>query len=194
MSDVLVIACGGTIDKDYPRVTKGYAFEFGDEPGIKRVLRRVVLDTDVRLHVPFQKDSQDMTKEDRAKLLKLCKNAKESRILIVCSLSLSLSLVRVYVYTHTQTHGTDTMIDTAVLLGQEKLKDKSIVLTGSMRPQRFENTDAHFNIGYAMGVLSLVPKGNTMVCMNGMSRPWNRVRRCFETGKFVEGTPRALKN
>lgn len=172
--EVLMVVCGGTIDKDYPRTTKGYAFEFGDEPGITRVLKRVQpLEVPFKVHVLYQKDSQDMTKEDRMKLMNLCRNAKQNRILI--------------------THGTDTMIESAVLLGQANLQNKSIVLTGSMRPQRFENTDAHFNVGYALGVLSLIKPGSTMVCMNGMARAWNQVRRCLRTGKFVRGTPRAIE-
>ena len=34
---VLCIALGGTIDKDYPKLLKGYAFEFG-EPAMPRIL------------------------------------------------------------------------------------------------------------------------------------------------------------
>ena len=36
-NDVLFLALGGTIDKDYPRLLKGYAFEFG-EPAVPRIL------------------------------------------------------------------------------------------------------------------------------------------------------------
>ena len=36
-SSVTVLGMGGTIDKDYPRTTKGYAFEI-DEPAASRVL------------------------------------------------------------------------------------------------------------------------------------------------------------
>ena len=169
-----MVVCGGTIDKDYPRLTKGYAFEFGEEPGIARVLERVrPLEVDVEVRVLYQKDSQDMTTEDRMKLLNLCKTTKRKRILV--------------------THGTDTMIESAVVLGKANLRDKRIVLTGSMRPQRFENTDAHFNVGYAFGVLSMMSPGSTMVCMNGMCRAWNQVRRCYKTGKFAKGTPRAME-
>ena len=36
--DVHILAMGGTIDKDYPRLTAGYAFEFGDIPAAKHIL------------------------------------------------------------------------------------------------------------------------------------------------------------
>ena len=36
--DVYIFTMGGTIDKDYPRLTAGYAFEFGDIPAAKHIL------------------------------------------------------------------------------------------------------------------------------------------------------------
>jgi len=36
--DVHILTMGGTIDKDYPRLTAGYAFEFGDIPAAKHIL------------------------------------------------------------------------------------------------------------------------------------------------------------
>ena len=122
--------------------------------------------------MPFLKDSQDMTEKDREIILDLCVKTKYSKIII--------------------THGTDTMIETAQYIGSiqqkdkvENLSKKRIVLTGAMKPQRFENTDAHFNVGLAMGVVSCSLPGTTLVCMNGASRSWDAVRRCLKTGKFV---------
>ena len=43
------------------------------------------------------------------------------------------------------THGTDTIVDTAIYLNQ--LKNKTIVLTGSLKPALFIDNDAIFNIG-----------------------------------------------
>ncbi len=37
---VLFMQTGGTIDKDYPRLKRGYAFEIS-EPAVKRILERV---------------------------------------------------------------------------------------------------------------------------------------------------------
>jgi L-asparaginase len=37
---IVFIQTGGTIDKDYPKATGGYAFEIG-EPAVKRILQRV---------------------------------------------------------------------------------------------------------------------------------------------------------
>ena len=43
------------------------------------------------------------------------------------------------------THGTDTMIETAQFLSD--IKNKTIVLTGAMKPERFYNSDASINLG-----------------------------------------------
>ena len=37
---ILFIQTGGTIDKDYPHTTKGWAFEFG-EPAANRILAKL---------------------------------------------------------------------------------------------------------------------------------------------------------
>ncbi len=47
------------------------------------------------------------------------------------------------------THGTDTMVETARVL--QPIPDKVIVLTGALNPARFQNSDAVFNIGCAVG-------------------------------------------
>ena len=114
---------------------KGYAFEFG-EPAYSRILADVAPAFNFEIVSPFKKDSQEMTEADRRKVRNLCAKAKQSKIVI--------------------THGTDTMIETSQVLGKcLKLKDKCIVITGAMRPERFSNSDAKFNLGVAIGVLSV---------------------------------------
>ncbi|MBI5223406.1 asparaginase [Candidatus Micrarchaeota archaeon] len=73
-----------------------------------------------------QKDSRQITEEDRKKLVQACRNAPEKSIII--------------------THGTFTMAETARYLG-EKIKNKTVVLTGSMIPFIDPNSDAMFNLG-----------------------------------------------
>ena len=36
---VHVLTLGGTIDKDYPKLTSGYAFEFGEKSAAERILK-----------------------------------------------------------------------------------------------------------------------------------------------------------
>ncbi len=59
----------GTIDKEYPRKTGGYAFEFGEEAAAKRIISRVNPVFDVQFVTAFKKDSQGLTDDDRYLLL-----------------------------------------------------------------------------------------------------------------------------
>lgn len=165
-SRIIVITCGGTIDKDYPRATSGYAFEFGDEPAVARVLQRAQpLCVHVEVVCPMQKDSTEMTSDDRETLRALLTEAAQGSRAII-------------------THGTDTMIETARFLhAPAAQRGQTVVLTGAMRPERFTESDAHFNLGVAIGAVQLLPAG-AYVCMNGVPRPALGVRRCEADGRF----------
>ena len=74
------------------------------------------------------------------------------------------------------THGTDTLIETAAFLARshaDSFPDKVICVTGAMRPERFVDTDAQFNLGVCFGALDCAAPG-VYVCMNGRVRSWNR--------------------
>jgi L-asparaginase len=79
------------------------------------------------------------------------------------------------------THGTDTMPETAQVLSA--LTDKTIVLTGSMTPARFEASDAEFNIGCAVGALQ-GQKSGVYIAMNGRIFSAGHVRKNREAGRF----------
>ena len=81
---------------------------------------------------------------NRQKVYERVKNCKDDKILI--------------------THGTDTMVATAQRLNS--ISGKTIVLTGSMQPARFKDSDAIFNIGCAIGVL-IASEPGTYIAMNG---------------------------
>ncbi len=81
------------------------------------------------------------------------------------------------------THGTDTMIETALSL--RHISGKVIVLTGSMSPARFRNTDAIFNIGCAIAAVQLLPEG-IYIAMNGRVFKPDRLRKNRENLQFEE--------
>jgi L-asparaginase len=62
------------------------------------------------------------------------------------------------------THGTDTMIQTALAL--KGILNKTAVLTGSMQPARLRVTDAGFNLGTAITAVQMLPPG-VYIAMNG---------------------------
>ncbi|MFC2161963.1 asparaginase domain-containing protein [Acidobacteriota bacterium] len=159
---ITFIQTGGTIDKDYPKNTKGYAFEI-QEPAVERILERLHPEFLYEIIPLLQKDSLDLTEEDRHKMYDTCVQSAGDKIII--------------------THGTDTLIETARFLSP--IKNKLIVLTGSLRPERFSDSNAPINLGVALGAVNALETG-VFIAMSGRVFSWNDVIRNPETGQFVE--------
>lgn len=159
---ILFIQTGGTIDKDYPRQTKGYAFEI-TEPAVKQILNKINPAFEFEVITLLQKDSLDLTVKDKKKIFEECEKTETDKIII--------------------THGTDTMIETAKFLSE--IKNKTIVLTGAFKPEKFTNSDADFNVGTAIGAINVLEYG-VYIAMNGRIFKYNLVVRDKETGKFTE--------
>lgn len=159
--ELVFIQTGGTIDKDYPHISKGWAFEFG-EPATKRMLAKLNPSFDYEIVTAFQKDSLEISDNDRNLLVNLIQNRNENKFII--------------------THGTDTIIETASYLAKH-IKNKLIILTGAMRPERFSNSEAPINIGSAIAVANLKNQG-VYVTMHGVVKEYHEMKRHQETGKF----------
>jgi L-asparaginase len=159
---IVFIQTGGTIDKDYPKTKSGYAFEIA-EPAVSKILQRVNPNFDFEIITVSKKDSLDITEEDRNKIFVTCQKTKSKKIVI--------------------THGTDTMIETAKKL--VTVENKVIILTGAVRPEKFSDSDASFNVGTAIGAINILNDG-VYIAMNGRIYPWNNVKRNSKTGQFVE--------
>lgn len=136
MSRILFIQTGGTIDKAYPQNDEnhGYAFEI-DTPASRAVLERAKPELEYKIQTVLKKDSLDITDEDRMELREVVENSSQNMIII--------------------THGTDTIEQTAQSL--RNIKNKTIVLTGAMQPERFRDSDADFNIGMATACVQILP-------------------------------------
>ena len=76
------------------------------------------------------------------------------------------------------------MVDTARHLA-EKIKDKTIVLTGAMVPYTFGSSDGLFNLGSAMAYVQILPPG-VYIAMNGRYFNWDNVIKNKKTGEFEE--------
>ncbi|MBI3886877.1 MAG: asparaginase [Opitutae bacterium] len=153
-----VISTGGTIDKVY--FDAASAYEVG-EPQVGPVLRESNVTFDFVVESVLQKDSLAMTGADRALIRQRVEAAPEHLILI--------------------THGTDTMTETAARL--EGIEGKVIVLTGSMQPARFRNSDAVFNLGCAIGAVQALPPG-VYIAMNGIVAPAGSVKKNRAASRF----------
>jgi L-asparaginase len=156
---VKVLITGGTLDKVYDRVKGELAFS---STHVQEIFKQSGCMSLFEVEKVMLKDSLFFTDEDRKKIFDFCKKTKENRILI--------------------THGTDTMVETAILLG-ENIIDKTIVLTGAMAPATVEKSDALFNLGFAYCCSKLLDNG-VYIAMNAKIFKWNNVRKNREKGVF----------
>ena len=157
---LLFLQTGGTIDKDYPRQEKGWAFEIGP-PAVKRILEKLDPSFTYEIRQVLRKDSLEITEEDRALILETCRNHQAEHIII--------------------THGTDTMRETAFHLSD--LTNKTIVLTGAMRPERFSDSDAPITVGMAIAAVQSLPHG-VYIAMHGIVKRFDKIGRDHESGRY----------
>lgn len=153
-----IFTTGGTIDKVYFDAKSEY--EVG-EPVVGRILQDAGAGFEFTITELLKKDSLDLDDADRALIRKAVEGDPAKRILI--------------------THGTDTMPETGRALNG--IPGKTIVLTGSLSPARFQSSDAVFNIGCAIGAVQSLPPG-VYVVMNGRVFTADKVRKNREANRF----------
>jgi len=158
---IKIIVTGGTFDKKYNPLN-GQLFFNGTH--VSEMLRLGRSRLPVHIKTVMMIDRLSMTEADRKKILKECQTSPDDKILI--------------------THGTDTMTETAKLLGQF-IKDKTIILTGAMVPYAFGSSDELYNLGSALVFVQTLPAG-VYISMNGKYFHWNNVRKNKDVGLFEE--------
>jgi L-asparaginase len=158
---IRVIVTGGTFDKAYDAIKGELTFKESHLPEILNLARVTV---PVAIEQNQLIDSLQMQDENRDSVLAACERAVEERIVI--------------------THGTDTMAETARLLGPAVLA-KTIILTGAMVPYQVQGSDALFNFGTAFMAVQLLPIG-VYIAMNGRVFAWDKVRKDRSRGVFEE--------
>lgn len=154
-----LIATGGTFDKHYEPRDGTLVFR---DSVIPEALARARLTLPVTFEPLLALDSLDMQDSHRQQIRAACERSREDRIVII--------------------HGTDTMADTARVLGEAML-NKTIILTGAMVPYRIAQSDALFNLGFACAAATLATPG-VYIAMNGRLFPWNAVIKNREKGIF----------
>lgn len=154
-----IITTGGTFDKHYQPLDGSLVFK---QSVIPDALERARLTLPVMVEELFALDSLDMQDGHRQHILAACARSAEDHIVIV--------------------HGTDTLVDTARVLGEAGL-NKTLVLTGAMVPYLIDRSDALFNLGFACAAAMLATTG-VHVAMNGQLFPWHAVIKNREQGIF----------
>ena len=157
---IKILITGGTFDKSYNHISGDLFFE---RTHIPEMLERSKCRLNVDVKTLMMIDSLEMTKKDIEKIIDECKKTKSSRIVI--------------------THGTDTMVNTAKKIA-EKIKNKTIVLTGAMIPYAFgSSSDGFFNLGSALSFVQTLKNG-IYIAINGQYFDYDKVEKNKLKGYF----------
>ena len=159
LRSIRIVITGGTFDKHYDEIRGELTFK---DTHLPEILKYVRCTLPLELELNQLIDSLEMRTQNRLQVLEACRRAPERRIVV--------------------THGTDTMAETAEVLGRAALP-KTIVLTGAMVPYIVTYSDAVFNFGCAVTAAQLSAPG-VWIAMNGRVFRWDAVRKNRDLGVF----------
>ncbi len=161
---IRIFTTGGTFDKEYNELQGELFFKGTHVPEMLELGRSSL---SVEIESLMEVDSLTLENADRVEIAKHCVAAQESAILI--------------------THGTDTMVETALvikhMIEEQGEHAKTIVLTGAMVPYKFGSSDGLFNLGSALSFVQVLDPG-VYIAMNGVYFPADCVRKNRAVGRF----------
>ena len=99
---IKIFITGGTFDKSYDFINGKLFFE---KTHLPEMIKRSKCNLDIKVKTIVMKDSLDLSDEDVSKIINTCKKEQSNNIII--------------------THGTDTMTNTARLIAEQKLSNKT---------------------------------------------------------------------
>ena len=154
-----IISTGGTIEGlDYENLNQKQTAIVA----IDDILSNARITSKYTIEKILNKDSRFINDDDRELIAKKIKSNDSDKILL--------------------THGTITMVETAQFLGRLNL-NKSIVLTGAFILGTKKDSDASFNLGFALSALQLLEPG-VYIAMNGTIFNWDNVRKNKQDNRF----------
>ena len=160
-SRIKIFITGGTFDKEYNEITGDLFFK---NTHMYELLELGRCKIDIDIETLMMVDSLKMTDDERDYIINKCKSENNNKIVI--------------------THGTDTMVETALQLGNA-INDKTIVITGAMIPFKFGSSDGLFNMGSALSYVQSLPDG-VFLAMNGQIFNPKNVKKNKRLGIFEE--------
>ncbi|MCX7024377.1 MAG: asparaginase domain-containing protein [Spirochaetes bacterium] len=158
---IRILITGGTFDKHYDAVRGELTFKSSH---MAEVIANARITVSVQIEINQLIDSLHMQDANRQCVLDACAKAPESRIVI--------------------THGTDTMVQTAALIGEARI-GKTVVLTGAMVPYTVQGSDAVFNLGAAVAAVQILGPG-VYIAMSGRVFEWDKVKKNREKCVFED--------
>jgi L-asparaginase len=158
---ILILNTGGTFNKVYDQ-SSGKLIVPKDNETIKTIVQSTKINY-LKIDGMIFKDSLEITKQDRELLKQYILDTKFEKIVIV--------------------HGTDTMNKTAKYLCKH-IKNKQIVLTGSMVPFSLNQIEPTSNLTQAITFLQKQSKNNVYIAMHGEILKHNKIYKNKEIGIF----------
>jgi L-asparaginase len=158
---ILILNIGGTFNKYYDQID-GQLKVSSDNKFINDILIKAKI-SHIQVDGLIYKDSLDMTLEDRKQIVKYIKNANYDKIIIV--------------------HGTDTISKTAKYISKH-IKNKMIILTGSMMPYSIDFTEATANLMLSIGYISNRTKNDVFIAMHGFVKKFYNIKKNRSKGIF----------
>lgn len=158
---ILILNTGGTFNKIYDQIS-GELFVPQNNTAINGILKQSKIDY-ITVDGMIFKDSLEINKDDRRKIKNYIKKSVYSKIIIV--------------------HGTDTM-DLSAQYFSKHLKNKVIVITGSMVPYSIDRQEATANLMLALGFIQTKTKKNVYIAMHGYVKQHNLIQKNRKIGIF----------
>lgn len=165
MQTIYLITTGGTIEKAY---SEQLGKVLNDTSKIAQYLSLLRLaDCDVQVIPVMNKDSLEMSADDRARLV-----AEVERLLPQhCPIVI--------------THGTDTMVESGMAIEQAIPAPRvPVILTGAMTPLGFERSDGLQNLTESLFAARLLSPG-VYIVMHGQVFAASKARKDRERATFV---------
>jgi L-asparaginase len=167
-----LITTGGTIEKIYSEQTGQVENLTGKIDRYLQLLR--LPDTRIDVTPLMNKDSLEMTEEDRELVLAVVKEKMRDAPVVI-------------------THGTDTMVVSGRLLKQRLGELKvPVILTGAMTPLGFERSDGLQNLTESLFAARVLGPG-VWIVMHGQVFDVDHTRKDRERSRFVDVTDPAAK-
>lgn len=159
--NILILNTGGTFNKVYNEIN-GKLFVPHHNQAIDYILKTSKINN-IKVDGIIYKDSLDIKKSDRKKLVQYINKSTYKKIIII--------------------HGTDTINITAKYL-KKKIKNKLIVLTGSMKPFSINPIEATANLMTAFGFIQTCKENKVYICMHGLIKQPNKIKKNKKLGLF----------
>ena len=160
---VLILNTGGTFNKKYNQIT-GKLDVLSKSSNIKMIIKEIYKSNkQPKIRTIMSKDSLEIKKKDRKLIISSILQESEENIIII--------------------HGTDTMNKTARFL-HKRIKNKTIILVGSMQPFSINKIEATGNLMMALGFIENKNKKGVYICMNGIVNKHNKIKKDYENAVF----------